>query len=401
MNEKTRLDTLVVHAGADPDPLTGAVMTPIYQTSTYAQAAPGEHKGYDYARGSNPTRDAVQTALALLEGGAAAFCYGSGMAAVDNALNLLQSGDHVVAGDDLYGGTRRLFTRVAAHRGIEFSFVELTDLRNLESAIRPETKMVWFETPTNPMLNIIDIRKVVAIARTHGLLVAVDNTFSSPINTRPLSLGVDIVMHSMTKYLNGHSDVVMGCLVVSKDSDSWRGHEGMTLVERLRFLQNSMGGVPAPFDCFLAMRGLKTLALRMQRHNENGMALSRWLESHPMVEMTRYPGLPSHPQHEIAKSQCGGFGGMISFAVRGGLDAARTVLSNVRIFTLAESLGGVESLIEHPAIMTHASVPPEVRQEIGISDSLIRISCGIEHIEDLKQDLDQAFAKVGAVASRG
>jgi cystathionine gamma-lyase len=396
-------ETKVIHAGVEPDPQTGAVMTPIYQTSTYAQASPGEHKGYEYSRSDNPTRTVLQSQLAALENGDNALVYSSGLAATDAVLNLLKAGDHVVAGDDLYGGTRRLFTRVAAHRGLEFTFVPVQDPEQVRKAIRPNTRFIWFETPTNPLLNVADISAIASIAHEANVLSAVDNTFMSPFNQRPLELGVDIVMHSMTKYLNGHSDVVMGALMmrdrVLPFPPAEPGHE--RLYDRLKFLQNAVGAVPGPMDCFLVLRGLKTLAVRMERHGQNAMKLAQWLEEHPKVERVIYPGLASHPGHEIIKRQCSGFGGMLTFFIAGGLEGARTFLSSVRLFTLAESLGGVESLIEHPAIMTHASVPPEVRKSIGLDDNLVRISVGIESLDDLIADLEQAFAKVQVPASVG
>lgn len=379
-----RLDTLVVHAGVEPEPISGAVMTPIFQTSTYAQAEPGVHKGYEYSRTDNPTRTALQACLAALEGTRHALVFASGMAAIDAVLNTLPAGSHIVASDDLYGGTRRLFTRLAVHRGLEFSFVPMQDLDAVKAAILPSTRLVWIETPTNPLLKLVDIEAVVQIARSHNLKTAVDNTFMSPVFQNPAMLGADIVMHSMTKYLNGHSDVVMGALMLNNDD----------LYAQLKFIQNSIGAVPGPFDCWLTLRGIKTLALRMERHAANAMSLATWLSSHPKVERVIYPGLPSHPQHELAKKQMTGFGGMITFFVRGGEPEARKVLSTVRLFTLAESLGGVESLIEHPAIMTHASVPPEVRNELGLTDNLIRISAGIESVDDLIEDLDRALAAV-------
>lgn len=376
------METLAVHAGVEPDPLTGAVMTPIYQTSTYTQAGPGEHKGYEYSRTDNPTRTPLQRCLAELEGGAHALVFASGMAATDAVVNLLDGGDHVVAGDDLYGGTYRLFTKVAARRGIDFTFVPTSDLERVEAAMRPNTKLVWVESPTNPMMNLCDIAAIAEIARSRGALTAVDNTFATPYFQRPLHLGADIVMHSMTKYLNGHSDVVMGCLAL-RDAD---------LFARLKFLQNSIGAVPAPMDCFLALRGIKTFALRMRQHGENGMRIARWLDAHPKIERVFYPGLPSHPQHELATRQMTGFGGMMSFLVRADLEGTRRFLASVRLCALAESLGGVETLIEHPAIMTHASVPPEVRKEIGIHDNLVRLSVGIEAADDIEADLDRALA---------
>lgn len=385
-----KIETLAVHAGVEPDPLTGAVMTPIYQTSTYAQPSPGEHKGYEYSRTDNPTRTPLQKALAELEGAQHALVFSSGLSAIDAVLNTLQAGDHVVAGDDLYGGTYRLFTKVIARRGIEFSFVPAQDLESVRAAIRPNTRLVWLETPTNPMLSLVDIQAISEIAHSAGARVCVDNTFMSPVFQRPLELGADLVMHSMTKYLNGHSDVVMGCVMLN--DSSW--------FAELKFLQNAVGAVPAPMDCFLVLRGLKTLAVRMQRHAENGARVAEWLAEHPWVERVIFPGLASHPQHELARRQMSGFGGMITFFLKGGLEESRRFLSAVQLFTLAESLGGVESLIEHPAIMTHASIPPAIRQEIGIHDNLIRLSCGIEHIDDLILDLKTAFAAVESVAAR-
>lgn len=392
-------ETRVIHAGVEPDPATGAVMTPIYQTSTYAQSSPGEHKGYEYSRTDNPTRSVLQAQLADLEGGDHALVFASGLAATDAVLNLFQSGDHVIAGADLYGGTYRLFEKVATYRGLQFDFVDMTDLEAFESKFRPETKLVWFETPTNPMLNVFDIQRVAEIAHTHGCLVVVDNTFMSPAFQNPLSLGADVVMHSMTKYVNGHSDVVMGCLVM-KDRElkaprkTWSDPNfaaPRTLYARLKFLQNAIGGVPGPFDCFLVLRGIKTLAIRMQRHQENAHAIAAFLESHPRVERVVYPGLTSHPQHELAARQTKGHGGMITLFLKGGLAESRAFLERVELFSLAESLGGVESLIEHPAIMTHASVPPEVRAGIGLTDNLIRVSAGIESAKDLIEDLDRAL----------
>lgn len=391
--------TRVIHAGIEPDPLTGAVMTPIYQTSTYVQASPGEHKGYEYSRTDNPTRSVLQAQLADLEQGDHALVFASGLAATDAVLNLFQSGDHVVAGADLYGGTYRLFEKVASYRGLQFDFVDLSRPDCLEAAIRPETKLVWFETPTNPMLNVYDIRQVAEIAHARGCLVAVDNTFMSPYFQNPLTLGADIVMHSITKYINGHSDVVMGCLVI-KDREmraprkTWSDPNfaaPKTLYARLKFLQNATGGTPGPFDCFLVLRGIKTLAVRMERHAENAMKVAQFLESHPRVGRVLYPGLRSHPHYAIAQAQTHGPGGMITFFIKGGLEESRLFLERVRLFSLAESLGGVESLIEHPAIMTHASVPPDVRASVGITDNLIRASVGIESAIDLIADLDQAL----------
>lgn len=378
------IDTLAVHAGVVPDPLTGAVMTPIYQTSTYVQSGPGDHKGYEYSRTDNPTRTPLQRSLAELEGGQHALVFSSGMSATDAVLNLLSAGDHVVAGDDLYGGTYRLFTKVASRRGIEFTFVDTADLSKVEQAIRPGTKLVWMESPTNPMMRLCNIGAIARLAGASGALTAVDNTFATPYFQRPLALGADLVMHSMTKFLNGHSDVVMGCLAM-RDED---------LFGRLKFLQNSIGAVPAPMDCFLALRGIKTFALRMHRHGENGLRIASWLESHPKVEKVFYPGLASHPQHDLAARQMSGFGGMMSFLVRSDLAGTLRFLSSVRLCALAESLGGVETLIEHPAIMTHASVPPEVRRTIGIHDNLVRLSVGIEAPEDIEADLDQALSTI-------
>lgn len=356
-------------------------MTPIYQSSTFAQRAPGEHQGYEYSRSDNPTRTPLQRALAALEGAKHALVFSSGLAAADCVLNSLKSGDHVLAGDDLYGGTYRLFTKVAENRGLEFSFSPMNSEDEIRKCLRKNTKLIWLESPTNPLLRLIDIGMVASIAHERDTLVGVDNTFMSPYFQSPLALGADIVMHSMTKYINGHSDVVMGCLALDNE----------TLFERLKFLQNAVGGVPSPFDCFLALRGIKTLALRMKQHEQNALKVASFLESHPKVERVIYPGLASHPQHELAKRQARGFGGMVSFVIKGNLKSATEFLKSVELFTLAESLGGVESLIEHPAIMTHASVPIEIRDELGISDSLIRISCGIEHADDLVADLDQAL----------
>lgn len=379
-----RFETMVIHAGVQPDATTGAVMTPIYQTSTYAQASPGEHKGYEYSRTDNPTRTVLHNQLAALERAEHALVFSSGLAAIDAVTNLLKPGDHVVAGNDLYGGTYRHFTNIAANRGIEFTFIPLHDEAQIRAAMRPETKLLWLESPTNPLMNVTDIAMAAGVAHEFGALCAVDNTFMSPYFQNPITLGADIVMHSMTKYINGHSDVVMGALMFN----------GSSLLERLRYVQNSVGATPGPFDCFLVLRGIKTLAVRMDRHASNAARLAEYLEAHPKVERVLYPGLASHPQHEIASRQASGYGGMITFFLSGGLEEARRFLESVRLFTLAESLGGVESLIEHPAIMTHASVPPEVRAEIGISDNLVRVSAGIEAVEDLIRDLDQALAKV-------
>ncbi len=377
------LGTKAIHAGQSPDPGTGAVMPPIYATSTYAQSSPGVHQGFEYSRTHNPTRFAWERGVAGLEGGSRGFAFASGMAATATLLELLDSGDHVIAMDDLYGGSFRLFERVRRRSaGLDFSFVDLTDPAAFEAAITPKTRLVWIETPTNPMLKIVDIRAITEIAHGHGLLVVVDNTFASPILQRPLELGADIVVHSATKYLNGHSDMVGGMVVVGDNAE---------LAERIAFLQNSCGAVQGPFDSFLGLRGLKTLHLRMRAHCENAQALAEFLEGHPAVEQVIYPGLPSHPQHELARSQMSGFGGIISFTLRGGPEAAKRFCERTRIFTLAESLGGVESLVNHPAIMTHASVPPEKRQRLGITDSLVRLSVGVEDVDDLRADLDGAL----------
>ena len=384
-------ETQVIHAGVEPDAQTGAVMTPIYQTSTYAQSAPGEHKGYEYSRTDNPTRTVLQNQLAALESADHALVFSSGLASTDCVLNTLRAGDHVVAGDDLYGGTYRLFTQVAVHRGIEFSFVDLTSEEKLRQAMKPNTRLVWFETPSNPLLRVFDIRMVAEVAHEHNALAAVDNTFMSPYFQRPLELGADIVMHSMTKYLNGHSDVVMGALMMREATLPGTGEN---LYTRLKYLQNAVGATPGPFDSFLVLRGLKTLAVRMQRHGENAMAVARHLEAHSKVERVIYPGLASHPGHDLIQRQANGFGGMVTFFTKGGLEDARCFLSSLKLFTLAESLGGVESLIEHPAIMTHASIPADIRAAQGITDTLIRVSAGIESSRDLIEDLDQALARL-------
>lgn len=374
-------ETRAIHAGQHPDETTGAIMTPIYLSSTYVQASPGVHKGYEYSRTSNPTRKAYEDCIASLEGGQRGFAFASGCSATLVALHLLSAGDHVIAGDDMYGGTFRLFDKVLKNHGIEFTYVDLTKPESVDAAVRPNTKLLWMETPTNPLLRLIDISAVSARAKKHGLIVAVDNTFMSPYFQRPIELGADLAVHSTTKYINGHSDVVGG-VIVSNSAE---------LSERLAFLSNSMGPIASTFDSFLSLRSLKTLALRMQAHERNAMAVARFLEKHPNIEKVIYPGLESHPQHALAKKQMHGFGGMITFYIKGGLEASRKFLESVRIFSLAESLGGVESLIEHPAIMTHASIPPETRKKLGISDSLIRLSVGVETIDDLLGDLKQAL----------
>lgn len=375
--------TRAIHAGQSPDPTTGAVMTPVYLTSTYIQAGPGEHKGFEYSRTQNPTRFALEANLAALEGCRHGLAFASGLAATSTILQLLSAGDHVIAGDDLYGGTFRLFDKVYRRLGLEFTYVDTTTgAAALEAAIRPSTRMVWLETPTNPLLKISDIAQVAEVCRKHDILLAVDNTFMTPYNQTPLALGAHLVCHSTTKYLNGHSDVIGGAVVTDDDE----------LHQRLAFLQNAAGPVPSPMDSFLVLRGTKTLHVRMERHEQNARALATWLEGHAQVERVIYPGLASHPQHALAARQQRGFGGMISFDLRGGLEAARKFLRACRLFALAESLGGVESLIEHPAIMTHASVPVERRHALGIGDGLIRLSVGIEDLDDLRGDLERAFA---------
>ncbi len=378
------LGTLAIHGGQSPDPSTGAVMPPIYATSTYAQSSPGVHQGFEYSRTHNPTRFAYERCVAALEGGSRGFAFASGMAATSTVLELLDSGSHVIAMDDLYGGTYRLFERVRRRSaGLDFSFVDLADLAAFEAAITPQTRMVWIETPTNPMLKIVDIEAVSAIAHRHKLLVVVDNTFASPILQRPLGLGADIVLHSATKYLNGHSDMVGGMVVVGEDAE---------LAEQMAFLQNSIGAVQGPFDSFLALRGLKTLHLRMKSHCASAQQLAEWLETHPAIEKVIYPGLPSHPQHELASRQMNGFGGIVSVVLKGGFDGARRFCENTRLFTLAESLGGVESLINHPAVMTHASVPVNRREALGLTDGLVRLSVGVEDLKDLTADVSQSLA---------
>jgi cystathionine gamma-lyase len=379
------LSTRAIHAGQAPDPSTGAIMTPIYASSTYVQRSPGSHQGWEYSRSHNPTRDAYERCMADLEGGSRGFAFASGMAATSTILELLQAGDHVIAGDDLYGGTFRLFDRVRRRSaGLEFSFVPLEEPDRLRRSLREETRLVWVETPSNPMLRVVDIEAAARAAHEVGALLVVDNTFATPVLQQPLALGADIVMHSATKYLNGHSDIIGGVAVVGDDED---------LAERLWFLLNSVGSIQGPFDSFLAMRGLKTLVLRMKAHCEASLEIARWLERHPAVEQVIYPGLPDHPQHDLAMRQMNGMGGgIISIEVRGGLERARRMLERCELFSLAESLGGVESLINHPAIMTHASVPSEMRARLGISDSLVRLSVGVEDVEDLIEDLDFALA---------
>ncbi len=378
-----KFSTRTIHAGQHPDPTTGAVMTPIYATSTYVQESPGQHKGYEYSRTQNPTRKAYEQCVANLENGTNGFAFASGMAAIATILELLNSGDHVIAMNDLYGGTFRLFDKVRRYSaGLNFSFIDLADVNQLSAALQPNTRMIWLETPSNPLLKLVDLQKIAAFSKQHQLLCVADNTFATPFIQRPLELGFDIVMHSATKYLNGHSDIIGGMVVVG---------ENPLLQEKMAFLQNSIGAIAGPFDSFLALRGLKTLALRMERHCENALGLANWLSEHPKIQKVIYPGLPSHPQHALAKSQMYKFGGMISCFLNGDLEDARRFLKRCELFALAESLGGVESLIEHPAIMTHASIPPQTRQELGITDNLIRLSVGIEDVEDLRHDLEYAL----------
>ena len=382
--QKPGLGTLAIHGGQSPDPSTGAVMTPIYATSTYAQRSPGEHQGFEYSRSHNPTRFAYERCVAALEGGTRGYAFASGLAATSTVLEMLDSGSHVIAMDDVYGGTYRLFERVRRRSaGLDFSWVDLSDAAAFEAAIRPNTKLVWIETPTNPLLKLVDVARIAQIARKRGLIVVVDNTFSSPILQRPLELGAHLVMHSATKYLNGHSDIVGGMVVVGDDAG---------IAEQMTFLQNAVGGVQGPFDSFLALRGLKTLHLRMKAHCENAQALAEWLQSHPSVEKVIYPGLKSHPQHELAKRQMHGFGGMVSILVKGGMDGARRMMERCELFAIAESLGGVESLINHPAVMTHASIPPDRRAALGIADNLVRLSVGVEDLADLQRDLDEGLS---------
>ncbi len=376
------LDTKMIHAGVEPDPTTGAIMTPIYQTSTYVQSAPGDHKGYEYARTQNPTRDALQASLAAIEGGKHALCFASGMAATDAVMRLLLPGDEVVVSSDLYGGSYRIFTRVFANYGIRFQFVDMENAENVRKYITDKTKLIWVETPTNPLLNVVDIAAVAAIAKEGNIDLLVDNTFATPYLQNPIALGATMVLHSATKYLGGHSDVVHGCVIVNTDE----------MRERLAFIQNTCGGVPGPQDCFLVLRGIKTLHVRMQRHCENGERIARWLRENPKVSRVWWVGFEDHPNHDIARRQMRGFGGMISFTLKDdSMDAANKVLTGTKLFALAESLGGVESLIGHPATMTHAAIPREERIKNGLADSLIRLSVGIEYADDLIADLDTAI----------
>jgi len=377
---ETALATRAVHAGQVRDPLSGAVMPPIYQTSTYQQEALGRHKGYEYARTQNPTREALERNVASLEGAGHGFAYASGLAALDTVLKLLKAGDHVVCGDNVYGGSMRLMEQVYRNLGVEFAYVDMRQVAGIDRAIKPNTRLLFCETPTNPMMFLADLTAIGDVAQARGILFVVDNTFATPVFQRPLSHGADIVLHSTTKYLNGHSDMVGGLLVTNRED----------LAERLGYLQNAAGGVPGPFDCWLALRGIKTLPLRMRKHDENGRAIADWLAGHPKVKKLYYPGLPTHPQHDLARRQMGGFGGMISFDVEN-VSLAKAIVEKTRIFTLAESLGGVESLIGHPASMTHAAVPKAMREAMGLTDSLVRLSCGIEDAQDLIADLERAL----------
>ena len=382
-DKKRAFATRTIHAGQSPDPSTGAIMPPIYATSTYVQASPGVHQGYEYSRTQNPTRQAYERCIADLESGTHGFAFASGMAATATILELVDSGSHIIAMDDLYGGTRRLFEGVRKRSaGLEFSFVDLTEATALEKAVRDNTRMIWIESPSNPLLRIVDLTAIASEAKARGMLLVADNTFATPYLQRPLELGCDIVMHSATKFINGHSDIVGGIAITGDD----------VLAEQLGYLQNSIGSVAGPFDSFLALRGVKTLDVRMQRHCQSAAKIAAWLEQDSRIDSVLYPGLTSHPQHELALRQMSGFGGIISFFIRGDLEAARRFLERCEIFSLAESLGGVESLVDHPAIMTHASVPAEDRRELGISDQLIRLSVGIESVDDLLADLDQALA---------
>ena len=382
---KQGFETRAIHAGQEPDPTTGAIMTPIYTSSTYVQESPGVHKGYDYSRSINPTRKALEACIADLEGSNFGYAFASGMSASATVLEILSSGDHVIAMDDLYGGTYRLFENVRKRSaGLDFTFCDLSDVKALEASLKPNTKMIWIETPTNPLLKIADLKAIASFAKHNNLIAVCDNTFCSPFVQNPLEFGFDIVVHSATKYLNGHSDLIGGVVVCSDDKTE--------LAEQLLYLQNAVGSIMNPFDSFLLLRSLKTLPVRMERHCSNAIQIASFLESHNSIQRVIYPGLESHPQHEIAKKQMNGFGGMISVEIKGGLEGAKKFLERTEIFSLAESLGGVESLIEHPAIMTHASIPPEVREEIGISDGLVRLSVGIEAIEDLTDDLEKALA---------
>lgn len=383
MNKNNHFDTKAIHGGQSPDPVTGAIMTPIYATSTYVQSSPGEHLGYEYSRTHNPTRKAYEDCITCLESGTAGFAFASGMAAINTVIDTLDKDAHIIATDDLYGGTYRLFTKVKPQTSnLDFSFVDMTNIENITAAIKPQTKMIWVETPSNPMLKLCDLEQIASICKKHNIIGVVDNTFATPWIQRPIELGFDLVVHSATKYLNGHSDVISGVVVVGENQE---------LAKKIAFLQNSCGPIADPFTSFFILRSLKTLSVRMQRHCENAFELANWLEKHHKVKKVIYPGLASHSQYELAKKQMHASGGMISMVINGGIEEAKKFLSRCEVFTLAESLGGVESLIEHPAIMTHASIPKEKRQELGIEDGLIRLSVGIEHIDDLKSDLDEAL----------
>jgi cystathionine beta-lyase len=380
-----KFGTKAIHAGVEPDPTTGAIMTPIYQTSTYVQPSFGEHKGYEYSRTHNPTRTALQNNLAALENGKHGICFSSGLAAIDAVIKLFNPGDEIISTNDLYGGTYRLFTKVLQRYGIKFHFVSMKDTKEVEAKINANTKMIWVETPTNPMMNIIDLKVMAIVSKANNLILAADNTFASPYLQNPLDFGADIVMHSVTKYIGGHSDVVMGALVVNDDE----------LASQLGFIQNACGAIPGPQDCFLVLRGIKTLHLRMERHSQNGKTIAAFLKNHPKIEKVYWPGFEDHPNHEVARSQMRDFGGMISFSLKGDrMEDAKKVMESFSIFALAESLGGVESLCGHPATMTHASIPKVEREKLGIVDSLIRLSVGVEDAEDLKNDLSNALSKI-------
>lgn len=387
-NNQQGFETKAIHAGQQPDPTTGAIMTPIYASSTYVQQSPGVHKGYEYSRSHNPTRKALEDCIAALENGSAGYAFASGMAATATVLELLDSGDHVIAMDDLYGGTYRLFENVRKRSaGLDFTFANLSDLDNLESSLQENTKMIWVESPTNPLLKLVDLQAVAAFAKKHNLIAVCDNTFCSPYVQKPLDFGFDLVVHSATKYLNGHSDVVGGVVVCAQ--------ERQDLVDQMFYLSNAIGSIMSPFDSFLVLRSLKTLAVRMERHCDSAMQVARYLEQHEAIDRVYYPGLESHPQHDLAKRQMNGFGGMISVVLKGGLASATKFLEGTELFALAESLGGVESLIEHPAIMTHASVPEAIRNEIGIVDGLVRLSVGMETLEDLLNDIERSLTNDG------
>lgn len=383
-----KFSTKAIHAGQEPDPTTGAIIPPVYQTSTYVQEGLNQHKGFEYARTQNPTRFALEECLAALEGAKYGLCFGSGLAAEGNIMNLLSSGDHVICGDDVYGGTYRLFEKVWKRYGITFTYVDASDASKVKAAIQPNTKMIWIETPTNPLLRLCDIKAIAEVAKAGKQITVVDNTFASPYLQNPIALGADIVVHSVTKYIGGHSDVIGGAVLTSRDD----------LYETLKFHQNAVGAVPGPWDCWLVLRGVKTLAVRMEAHQKNAMTIAQYLEKHPAVEKVMYPGLPSHPQHALAKAQMNGFGGMVSFVLKGGEESARQFLGSTKLFSLAESLGGVESLVCHPVSMTHGSIPKAERDARGVVDALVRLSVGIEDIDDLVKDLETGLAKVTVLA---